>query len=248
MKLNVIFYLYYFLILVLTLSDIFYLKSETFSLYFALATAFIGLILQISLSKFSTLNQEINTTLSKIPKIEMLHEEEFYSKFKSLINFSTQNIDITNLSLDNPLKTIGDEQHNYYKEFIQIIKQKKNVKCRRVERISVQKIEWIDSLINDFRNVNNFSLYCINETEESRKKELIDLLSVQRIDDQHTMIVALLEHDSTGGKRDIYIRDSGVTHFFIDYYNKKLIARSTPIIKNGKINTDSWNTLKKSLI
>ena len=74
-----------------------------------------------------------------------------------------------------------------------------------------------------------------------------DLLSIQVIDDHHLFIVALLEHTSTKGHRDIYIRDKNVTNFFREYYNTRLVKKSKPIIRKGTINKNNWKQIKDLL-
>lgn len=247
MKNSFLFYIYYLLVLILTLTDVFLLESETFSIYFALATTLIGILLQIFLYHFEKLKREIVNNLNNVPKVEMLHEEEFYSKFKYIIKNAQTNVDITHLSLENPLNGSKTEQKAYYKDFINIVNEKQNVDFRRVERISKDKVIWIETLLSQFNQVHNFSLYCLKEPDNSKFEDLVDLISIQRVDDSHTFLVALLEHKSTIGKRDIYLRNKEVTTFFRTYFQKRLIEKSIPIIRNGNIDTKAWLTIKKAL-
>lgn len=244
---NFIFYLYYILVLALTLADLFFLNKVSSSLYFGLASGFIGIVLQIFYNDYKKQRSSIQNTLNNIPKVELLHEEEFYYNFKFLIKNANRNVDITHLSLESPLHTRRSEQKAYYTEFVKIVNKKNEVNFRRVERVSVAKIEWIEKLIKDFSGVTNFSLYCILDPEELRKNDLSDLVSVQRIDDEHTFLIALLEHNSTIGQRDIYIRDKSVTNFYMQYYQNRLIAKSQAIIIDGKIINHNWDNIKNEL-
>jgi hypothetical protein len=239
-----IFYIYYVLVLVLTLADLFLLKNTSSSVFFGLATAFIGIVLQVFYQDYKRQKETIVETLTNIPSIELLHEEEFYSYFRYIIKNARTNVDITNLSLESPLGSKKPEQKTYYSEFVRIVKDKQKVIFRRVERISKEKEEWIDGLISDFSGVNNFSLYCINEPKESKGEVLSDLVSVQRVDNDHTFIVALLEHTSTIGHRDIYFRDKSVTEFFREYYQKRLVDKSIPLIINGRPDIEAWEKIK----
>jgi hypothetical protein len=239
-----IFYIYYFLVLVLTLSDLFLFNITSSSIYFALASAFIGLVLQIFYKDYKNQKNKIIENLTSIPRIELYHEEEFYSFFKYMIKNAKNNVDITHLSLESPINSNKPEQKKYYSEFVKTVKNKPKVIFRRVERVSAEKIPWIEKLLNDFSGVTNFSLYCLVEPIESRNLELSDLISIQRVDNEHTFIVALLEHTSTTGARDIYFRDKSITEFFREYYQKRLIQKSKPIITNGRPNIANWELIK----
>lgn len=242
-----VFYIYYLLVLVLTLGDLFFLNKTSSSVFYGLASAFIGIILQLFYHDYKKQNDKIIETLANIPRIELFHEEEFYSNFRYIIKNSRNNVDITHLALESPIGSKKPEQKTYYSELVKTVKSKQNVIFRRVERVSKEKIEWIEQLLHDFTNVNNFSLYCILDPRESRGSELSDLVSVQRVDNEHTFIVALLEHTSTTGFRDIYIRDKSITDFFREYYQKRLIQKATPIIVNGRPDLEAWNKIKIEL-
>lgn len=244
MKNNYIFYIYYFLVLILTLGDIFFFNKVSTTIFYGLASAFIGIVLQVFYIDYQKQKKSIVDTLTNIPKIEFLHEEEFYSQFRYLIKKARINVDITHLSLESPINTTKSEQKTYYSEFVKIVKNKKEVSFRRVERVSQDKINWIEKLLRDFKNVPNFSLYCIIDSEDLKKNELSDLLSIQRIDSEHTFIIALLEHHSTIGQRDLYFRDKSVTSFFTLYYQNRLVNKSVPILVNGHVDREKWEEIK----
>lgn len=244
---NYIFYIYYVLVLILTFADLFVLQKTSSSIFYGLASAFIGVILQIFYRDSKKQKLAIDQTLSKIPQIKLFHEEEFYSNFKYIIKNASTNVDITNLSLESPLGSNKPEQDDYYAEFLKVVRGKPRVKFRRVERISKDKIPWIEKLIADFSGVANFSLYVILDSIDERSNELSNLVSIQRIDNEHTFIVALLEHTSTIGYRDIYFRDRSVTEFFREYYQKRLIIKSKSIIINGRFVQSTWESLKREL-
>lgn len=243
---NFIFVIYYLLVVALSVWGFWTTKSINMY-YFAISSALVGVILQMFLNSFfkeyREQKEEIVNILKNIPIVEILHEESFYNKFTQCINSSTHNVDIAHLGLAKPTNLKTTVQSQYYKKLKEYVKQNPAVTFRRVERVSIDKIDWIELIMKDFKGIKNFSLYCFYDNSN----EMSDLLSIQRIDETHSFIVAMNEHNSTRGSRDIYIRDKNVTEFFIEYYNNRLINRSRTIISKGKVDFNQWESIKKTL-
>lgn len=246
-NINFIFYIYYALTFGVALVDFFLLHKVSSTIYFGLVSALIGLIVQLFYNDYKKQKKELSSTVEKLPKIELLHEEEFYARFPYHIHTATRNVDLAHLALESPLQDIKPEQSDYYKSLKKSVKSNSRVTFRRVERVSKDKAEWLQQLVTGFTGQTNFSLYCLVDDESTRNNEMSDLLSVQLIDDKHLFIVALLEHTSTKGHRDIYIRDEGVTGFFREYYKGRLVDKSVPIIVNGQLKNDKWEQIKATL-
>jgi hypothetical protein len=236
------FWVYYGLVLIASILNFFLWNPSVETIYIGVVAAFLGFIVQFVERDIA---YTIASNLTNIPHIERLFEEEYYSKWRVLLKDARRNVDITHLGLEPPRGRKGTSERSYYDDFREIVKSSP-ASFRRVERISLAKLAWIEQLLKDFKSVDNFSLFCIfDKAPEDAKRDMSDLLSIQRVDDDHLFIVALREHRSTTGPRDIYIRSKEMREHFSAYFDSRLIGQSVKVIDNGKVLIDDWKRLKK---
>ena len=210
--------------------------------YLAVIAIVLGLFVQ---SIERRISNKIDKNLSTITQVDFIYEEEFYSKFKQLVSQASISVDITHLGLSPPMTRENTQQGDYYKDFADLCR-KSRANVRRVERISKEKIEWIESLINKVEGVVNFSLYCILDLNV-RPNEMSESISVQRVD-EHLFLIALTEHRSTSKPRDIYIRSKQLNEYFKNYYETRLVQSATLIIKDGRLFKEEWEKMKGKII
>ena len=235
---NIILVYYYIIVSILTIVA-YLIKSDLLFLYLGLVSIAIGLFVQRIEKRLSN---KIERSLSTLSQIDFLYEEEFYSKFKQMILQATISVDITHLGLTPPLQRKDSLQSDYYKNLYDVYKKSKAT-IRRVERVSVEKIEWIEGLLNKMEGLVNFSMFCLVDNEKELA-EMSDYLSVQRVDEEHVFFVAVTEHRSTSKPRDIYIKSKRLGEYFLNYYETRLIRKSLQVMKDGKMVPDSWNKIK----
>jgi hypothetical protein len=131
-----------------------------------------------------------------------LRQDQFYSDFHLDISMATAAVDISHLDIRPPLDAAlpGSETRRYYDDFARTVRTRGNVRFRRIERVSRQKREWLEHLVDEFTGRANFSLACLVTPEEDRK---IGAISVQLVDARKVYLVAIREHSSAHAVRDI---------------------------------------------
>lgn len=207
---------------------------------------FIFIVFRISSSEISKRSlrsavDEIKELISDLrdrgPNARALSQDEFYSEFPSFIARANKSVDIAYLDTKPPTSyAIGDSvTSRYYKDFIDMVRKRKDVEFRRVERYSTEKVEWFKLLITRLEKRDNFSLSVIKMDAVERK---IPELSVQIIDGKEVFLVAVAEHENTHGYRDVQISDSSSSSLFMKYYDDMLWNRGGILIEKGKLNTE----------
>lgn len=163
------------------------------------------------------------------------HERDFYSLWAAQITTAQNNIDVTHLGPEPPRNRHGREEVKYFREMKKLYKESK-AQIRRVERLTVDKLEWIKKLVEDFRGVPNFSLRAYHDPSEF---EMPMALSVCRIDDRYAWIVAAAEHESTANYRDLLIAGKDTVDLVRRYFHDRLWERGLKIIDHGVVN-EGW--------
>jgi hypothetical protein len=170
-----------------------------------------------------------------------LVDHDFYARFKKVIGNATVGVHITHLDTLPPNRPRKTEANDYYSSIAEIVKSRPRVSFRRVERFSTEKKEWIEELVNDYTGVDNFSLAVL--LLESRER-YTGLVSVQIVDDHQTALVAVAEHYSSIGPRDVWISDKSCTSLWTSYYENILWRPAAKVLENGRLNTAEYNRVK----
>lgn len=187
---------------------------------------------------------EIKQFTEESLRINILHEDDFYSNFSETINSASKSVLISHLDIKPPTKLKGSSSKKYYDDFFRLVKSKSIVRYKRVERVSKEKIEWIETIINKLKDSDNFSLRCfISENND----EKLGAISVQLIDDNYVYLVAVSGHTMPHTKRDILIRGREINMMWQMYYEDILWNTSHSIIENGRLNQENWDILKQKL-
>ncbi len=180
-------------------------------------------------------------TLAGVNRVDVLHEDEFYADFENKIASAQHNVDICHFGKLPPTKRPSSPEEDYYDRFHKAVKNSPAA-FRRLERITPEKIEWIERLIKGFKGVKNFSLACLHD--EDTESDQILPVSVQRIDQTKVYLVALGEHYSTTGHRDIFINSKEVADLIGRYFEGRLWRRSIRIIDRGAFDEQAWSDLR----
>ena len=176
--------------------------------------------------------------------VEYLSEEEFYSRFLYLLrNEAKENVWITYLDVHPPVLSKYRYKRGYYDELTPLIKES-TVKFKRILRATKQNLSWVEKLVEELRGHDNFSLACYRDPDTFSPS--VPAVSLQRIDDEHTFIVALAEQEATTKERDIYIKSSKFATYAIKYY-QRLWEKSIKIIERGEVKQDKLDELRKLL-
>lgn len=164
------------------------------------------------------------------------HENDFYALWKEQVRNATNNVDVTHLGLLPP-NSISSSEKEYFDQ-LKSTYSATSARIRRVERWSKEKEIWIDGLIKKFAGVGNFSLAILEDPSEN---ETPFSLSVSRIDSKIAWIVAIAEHSSTSGYRDLMITGEQSVNLFSRYFEERLWKRSIVVMQNGVI-SQNWKS------
>lgn len=187
----------------------------------------------------------VNSCISCRSEISCLGQEEFYSKFRQDAATAKYFVAMTHLDTHPPEHLVGTAEESYYNSLSKLITSKPNVLFQRVERVSVEKKEWLESLVKNHSSSKNFSLYCLISEDTS---PLLPAISVQLVDGEKVYLVAVSRHTSPhGGPRDIYLRDKNAHDMWQSYYENVLTKRSKGVIVKGRLDRKIWDEVKQSM-
>ncbi|MFP8834391.1 hypothetical protein ACLIJR_08990 [Hydrogenophaga sp. XSHU_21] len=192
---------------------------------------------------------QIRTTINALSpelSVEVVHEHDFYSKFADRLRNAGKLAYISHLDVVPPQNYYlqGTQAFDYYKQIFEIIRSNPKLPVRRVERVSKEKISWIEKHIEELKGVPNFSLSCY---VESPSTALPKSISVQCVDDTDAILVAVAKHSNPTEPRDIWLCGDSVTKMWRQYFEQRLLANAQPIIVNGVVDAKAWDILKASL-
>lgn len=185
----------------------------------------------------SDLNAQLERLATSTSSVTALVDEDFYARFRSEIAKAQVGVAMTHLDTHPPSPARATEAKDYYANLHEVIKSTPRVRFRRVERASPHKKGWLEELTRDFKGVSNFSLGVLLVTSNDRR---VGTVSVQLIDETHAVLVAVAEHDSSLGPRDVWITDRGAVALWKRYYDDNLWQASIKVIENGNLNESEW--------
>ncbi|MBZ0218605.1 MAG: hypothetical protein K8F25_18765, partial [Fimbriimonadaceae bacterium] len=170
----------------------------------------------------------------------VLRQDEFYGDFREQISRAAFSVDISHLDIQPPDHGAlpGSATRTYYREFSRFLRNRPDVRFRRVERLSLEKRDWIESLIADMTDRPNCSLSCLVVRNMPAK---LPTISVQLVDRQRVYLVAICEHIDAHEPRDISITDVDAASVWLRYYDEMLWGPSLKVIENGNVNQQVLN-------
>ena len=86
-----------------------------------------------------------------------VHESEYFITWPAQFKSAKYKVDITHLARNPPYLGKHTSEGEYFRDFKGLVKGSP-AQVRRVERLTVEKIEWIEKLIAGLKGANNFSL------------------------------------------------------------------------------------------
>jgi hypothetical protein len=160
------------------------------------------------------------------------HERDFYSLWSAQIRTAQHAIDVTHLGVLPPQGTNDAAESEYLQQFRDLYRNTR-AHVRRVERLTPQKEQWIRQLIEEFEGVEHFSLRVFRDPSST---DMPHAMSVCRVDERFAWIVALAEHHSTTGVRDLLLSGKDAASIVRTYFQERLWERSTIVIDRGVVN------------
>lgn len=211
--------------------------------------ALVLLILQLKIDGTGTALGEalasVRATVSHIDgdrsSVSALVDHDFYARFKVALGNATVGVSITHLDTLPPNRPRKTEANDYYATLIKIVKSRPRVTFRRVERASPEKKDWIKQLVHDYTGVDNFSLSVLLIDNPTRYTGLV---SVQIVDGHETILVAVAEHYSSIGPRDVWITDKACTALWTGYYENILWRPGAKVLENGRLNEAEYERVR----
>lgn len=252
MNRKVIAFIVFGISMLLTLAGV----TETLATYFKIKEWIIVqgqmglLILYILFSDYQSKEEvdgaitEWKDTLKGVNRVSTMHQDDFYAQFEGKLKTAKKFVDICHFGKEPPLRRGKTNEKEYYDGSSTTVK-RSPATFRRLERLTMDKVEWIEKLIETYTDQKNYSLHCLLDNDIT--SDQIGAVSIQRIDESETYLVALAEHYSTTGVRDIHIVSPEVNQLAAQYFNSRLWGRSTPIIERGSFKKDEWEKCKKWL-
>jgi hypothetical protein len=178
----------------------------------------------------------IERDLNTRSTVAALLDTDFYSRFPVALRAAQIGVAITHLDTRPPTRIKGSSNERYYGDLPKIVKSSR-ARFRRVDRASREKRSWLEGIVQQCSGSSNFSLGVLLTGSTDRK---LPHVSVQLIDDDTTVLVAISEHDRTHGPRDIWIRDPDCTNLWRAYYDAILWRPAVKVIEDGVFNKDAW--------
>lgn len=227
--------------------------STAFQWFVTLQFSLIALYLAVSSeANRQTLSQELAATRAQLSalvphlnhNVRSLTDQAFYLEFRDDIMHARSSVDITHLDIQPPnyssLKK--SQMKSYYDDFVALVKSKPQTRFRRVERISTEKRQWLEHLVESLADCPNFSLTCV---EYPGAERLSPAISVQIVDGHKAYLVALKGHVDAHGPRDICITDPESSRLCLEYYNQRLWNTGLPILESGHLNVMNWAAIRE---
>ena len=177
-------------------------------------------------------------------EVRALRQQEFYKQFSDSIDLARSAVDIAHLDTRPPGGLVGSPEKEYYSSVLDRVRRKREVAFRRVERVARDKCDWITEIVKTYQGLENFSLACLIVDEKRRK---LPYVSVQLVDENISFLVAVSEHSTPRGCRDIFIKDSEASSLWKTYYEKMLWEDALKVIEHGQLNEPVWKRVQKAL-
>ena len=218
-----------------------------FALLFGYLVARAGLDKLLSKALTASISDKIRKLESRlVHNADALRQDDFYTAFWERVAHATFAVDISHLDTHSPLDGAlpGSATKKYYDEFKKLPRSRPQVRFRRVERISWQKRNWIDSLVTDMAGRPNCSLACLMVPQEPRK---LSTVSVQLVDKEVAYLVAITEHVDAHSPRDLRISDPTAAEMWLAYYDEMLWRPAVKIIENGHVNEPALASIRAEM-
>ena len=194
-------------------------------------TTIIVAYLRIIIDKQDNNFSELHPLLKKmaLDRVEILDHKQKYVKLKELVKIAEKNINLMYLSPKPPNELErSKERESYFKAIDEVIKKcdKKEITVTRVIFFSENNKNWIKKdIIDKYGNYKFFSLFFIKNVELH--------MSIQTIDEDHTIVISNLDDDMMIYKKHFYAFSKGINNVYNDYY-RSFLSDDNCIIKNGQ--------------
>lgn len=193
-------------------------------------------------SELTSIEDETRTGVQRIIDskglVEAIGAEEFHERFRRHATFAKSAVLMSHLDTEPPRKK--GPTGSYFSNLESLIKGNSSAEFIRVERLSPEKIEWVQELISSLGSEGNFSLYVLNVDGPQK----LPHVSVQVIDERVSALVAVHRHSAAGSKRDIWIEDRDTARMWAEYFRAFLVNNSNSIVKNGYFDESEWDALR----
>jgi len=186
---------------------------------------------------------EVKVALQKHTRIELLSEEEFYDKFLFYVtNHAVNNVDISYMDIHKPRTSKKSYKKEYYEKITEFIKSNSRITFRRLIRNTEDNLKWVREIVEQLKGCGNFSLRVYDHADKDSRE--IATVSVQRIDNNFTFLVALGEQRPIEAKRDVFIQSEELARIFVRYYNQ-IWNSSIRILEDGEIIESGFGEAEK---
>lgn len=179
------------------------------------------------------------TLCSRVAMVVPTHERSFYQLWRTQVQTAVNNVDVTHLGRRPPQMNHGRSEKAHFADLRSCYRASK-AQIRRVERLTKEKLCWIEQLVSDFKGLGNVSLALYADPSDG---DMPAALSVCRVDDTYGWIIAMAEHESTSKYRDLMLTGAEGIDLIRRYFQERLWNRSIVILDHGEEAPDWKNKL-----
>jgi hypothetical protein len=176
---------------------------------FAALLVFLGILSALVLESVESL-RTIQYQLSRPHEVDVYTDEQFYPQLARDFSAATSTVDISYMHTSPPDANPKKAKKDYYGNFMKSAQQS-TATIRRIDRATLQNIEWITRISEGFSGNPNLS-YAVWTGGERR-------LAVQTIDGEITFMVAVGQEEVYGIPRDGRVKSVGFTKLWRGYYD-----------------------------
>ncbi len=181
-------------------------------------------------SGIDALNKKIEGSKCVVRK---LPDAEFYTEFLSAAKKATSYVWICYFKSDPPNVDQDAALKAYYDSMYATIKTNRLVKFRRVILDTEKNRAWVTEMAQalELNNCTNAEIYLLKQGSKIANQYYA--LSTQIIDDSKVWVVAVGEHQSSDGFRDLFIESADAAVMMKKYF-ERLVDMSEDAFKDGK--------------
>lgn len=182
-------------------------------------------------------HQKLETKLDALTQVTLLTADAFYEDFERENDRASHAVSISHLDKRPPRLADGSGESRYFANMRKVIDRNSPKSFRRIERLSLEKKDWIHRVVQACQGAKNYSLRGLSLREAGERSLVV---SAQVIDSEITYLVDVARQQDGHSTRDIKIVDEEFAAKWLSYYNDVLWTRSLPIIENGKLVDEKW--------
>jgi hypothetical protein len=222
-------------------ASLLYPVGTILSIHFALLSATVTLML---LTDSSAREKWQDTLLAKMTgaHIKPLSDRQFYPEFEARVKAARHSVSICYFAPYPPSAINNPDRVTYYESILQQMRKRDDLRFRRIIRDSPENRIWAATLLQELEKCANVELAILSDLPPEHENPLA--MSVQLIDEDCVVLVALGGHDREGPFRDLLIVHEAAGAALNRYYSR-LWAKSKVLLSSGRLTPEGQQLIAK---